>query len=75
MAERETCAPGEARGDTGSAPVQAQDASEPVKELKPSLSKRVFATMLAMSLATIVVLALALTIFMQQRLMLSLIHI
>ncbi len=71
MAERKTCAPGEARGDTGSASVRAQGASEPVKELKPSLSKRVFATMLAMSLATIVVLALALTIFMQQRLMSS----
>lgn len=71
MAERKTCAPGEARGDKGSASVRAQGASESVKELKPSLSKRVFATMLAMSLATIVVLALALTIFMQQRLMSS----
>lgn len=36
---------------------------------KPSLSKRVFATMLAISLSTIAVFALALTLFMQQRLM------
>lgn len=35
---------------------------------KRSLSKRVFATMLTMSLTTIVVLALALTLFMQKRL-------
>ena len=35
---------------------------------KRSLSKRVFATMLTMSLITIVVFALALTLFMQKRL-------
>ncbi len=34
MAERKTCAPGEAHGDTGSASVRAQGASEPVKGIE-----------------------------------------
>lgn len=58
---------GPTRGPAGAA---VGDGKEE-RPVRPSLSKRVFATMLAMSLVTIAVFALALTLFMQQRLMSS----